>query len=174
LTIELRTAIPPRLRPLIGDYIFGCDDCQDVCPWNRPAAEASLDDFRPREGVLETPLTAWLALDEDEFRRRFAGSPIARAKRDGFLRNVCVALGNSGEESAVPALRRSLLEDAGTLVRAHAAWALGEIGGANARRALEESVDKETDPQVQQEINDALGQSQGENRVVRSNRRPAG
>lgn len=156
LTIELRTAIPLKLRPLIGDYIFGCDECQDVCPWNRHAAEARLDDFRPREGLLETPLAAWLALDEEGFRRRFAGSPIARAKRDGFLRNVCVAIGNRGDQSALPALRRTLLGDPSALVRAHAAWALGEIGSTAAAEALREADGEQADAAVQGEIAAAL------------------
>jgi epoxyqueuosine reductase len=156
LTIELRTAIPLELRPLVGDYIFGCDDCQDVCPWNRHAADSAIADFRPREGLLETALTDWLELDEEEFRRRFAGSPLARAKRDGFLRNVCVALGNRGDRSAVGSLGKSLRTDPAPLVRSHAAWALGRIGGEEARRLLTAAGDGETDARVRHEITVAL------------------
>jgi epoxyqueuosine reductase len=161
LTIELRTVIPRPLRPLVGDHIFGCDVCQDVCPWNRHAAATKLDDFHPREELMETPLAEWLELDEDEFRRRFAGSPIARAKRDGFLRNVCVALGNTGEPPAVNPLRRALLEDISAMVRAHAAWALGRIGGDGARSALEDAARNETDDGVGEEIRGALEDCHG-------------
>ena len=126
LTIELRGPIPVELRPAIGDWIFGCDICQDVCPWNRfapPAREARLHGRALAEWTLERFLT----LDQAGFDALFAGSPIRRARRSGFLRNVCVALGNRGEAAAVPALVRALEEDAEPLVRAHAAWALGQI-----------------------------------------------
>src|SRR5262249_43521302 len=113
--------------PSIGDWIFGCDVCQEVCPWNRfapPAHEARLH-ARALEGWT---LERFLALDEPGFRVMFAGSPIRRARRSGFARNVCVALGNRGEPEAIPALARALATDPEPLVRAHAAWALGEIG----------------------------------------------
>ena len=129
LTIELRGAIPVELRPLVGDWIFGCDVCQEVCPWNRfapPAREARLH-ARALEGWT---LERFLDLDDDAFMRAFEGSPIRRARRAGFLRNVCVALGNRREAAAVPALARALASDPEPLVRAHAAWALGEIGAA--------------------------------------------
>ncbi|TMQ70292.1 MAG: tRNA epoxyqueuosine(34) reductase QueG [Candidatus Eisenbacteria bacterium] len=142
LTIELRGPIPVELRPSVGDWIFGCDVCQEVCPWNRfapPAREARLH-ARPLEGWT---LERFLALDERAFDTLFAGSPIRRARRGGFLRNVCVALGNRGEAAAVPALARSLAEDAEPLVRAHAAWALGEIArriGAEAAACSVEEI----------------------------------
>jgi epoxyqueuosine reductase len=126
LTIELRGAIPLELRPAIGDWVFGCDVCQDVCPWNRfapPAREARLH-ARTLEGWT---LERFLTLHEAGFDGLFAGSPIRRARRAGFLRNVCVALGNRGEAAAAPALMRALSADPETLVRGHAAWALGEI-----------------------------------------------
>jgi epoxyqueuosine reductase len=126
LTIEHRGPIPIDLRPAIADWVFGCDLCQDTCPWNRfapPAREARL---HARE-LAGHSLEEFLALDEAGFRETFAHSPIRRAQRSGFLRNVCVALGNRGEASAIPALLRALSDDAEPLVRGHAAWALGEI-----------------------------------------------
>lgn len=126
LTIELRSAIPRDLRPLIGDWIFGCDVCQDVCPWNRfapPAREARLHARSLGEWTLER----FLDLDEDGFRTLFADSPIRRARREGFLRNVCVALGNRGDVAAMVPLARALSGDVHPLVRGHAAWALSEI-----------------------------------------------
>ena len=127
LTIEHRGAIPRELRRSIGDWVFGCDVCQEVCPWNRfapPAHEARLH-ARSLEGWT---LERFLELDEPGFTVLFAGSPIRRARRGGFVRNVCVALGNRGEPGAVPALARALAADPDPLVRGHAAWALGEIG----------------------------------------------
>jgi len=127
LTIELRGPIPRDLRRLVGDWIFGCDVCQDVCPWNRfapPAREARLHARRFDGWSLET----FLGMDDATFRTVFADSPIRRARREGFLRNVCVALGNRGDADAVPALLASLRTDPAPLVRMHAAWALGEIG----------------------------------------------
>ena len=158
LTIELRSAIPRSLRPLVGDYIFGCDECQEVCPWNRHAAEARLEDYRPRDGVLDTPLVEWLGIDEASFRRRFSGSPIHRAGRDGFLRNVCVALGNRRDAEAVPHLAETLTVDPSALVRAHAAWALGRLPGGSARLALRRAHERERDEEVRVEIEAALNE----------------
>jgi epoxyqueuosine reductase len=125
LTIELRGAIPVELRPLIGSRIFGCDDCLEVCPWNRFAKTANT--LRLDRGDLHNPdLIEWMGLTEDEFRARFAGTPIARIKRRGLLRNVAVALGNVGDESAIPALQRAL-GDPEPLVREHAGWAVARI-----------------------------------------------
>ena len=127
LTIELRGPIPVELRPLVGDWVFGCDVCQEVCPWNRfapPAREARL---HARE-LADWTMERFLSVDEAGFRDLFAASPIRRTGRAGFLRNVCVALGNRGESAAAPALERTLARDPDPLVRAHAAWALGEIG----------------------------------------------
>jgi len=139
LTIELRGPIPVELRPMIGDWVFGCDSCQEVCPWNRfapPAREARLH-ARSLEGWT---LERFLMLDDDGFAALFAGSPIRRAQRSGFLRNVCVALGNRGDAAAVPALIRALAGDPEPLVRGHAAWALGEIGRRIGAEAAECSV----------------------------------
>jgi len=126
LTIELKGSIPVSLRPLIGSRIYGCDDCLAACPWNKFARAAGDDAVRPRADLTAPDLIALLALDEEQFRRRFARSPIKRAKRRGLLRNVCVALGNIGDARAVPALQAAL-HDPEPLVREHAAWALEQI-----------------------------------------------
>jgi epoxyqueuosine reductase len=123
LTIELKGPIPVELRPLIGDHLFGCDDCLEVCPWNRFAQQSSVHEFQQRE---MPPLTEFLSWDESKFRQFFQGTPILRIKRRGFLRNVCVVLGNTGDETVLPALTRAL-NDAESLVREHAAWAVEQI-----------------------------------------------
>ncbi len=157
LTIELKGPIPRDLRPLMGAHIFGCDICQDVCPYNlKNAAMTAEAAFQPREGLHAPELIPLLDLTEAEFRRRFRGSPITRAKRRGFLRNVCVALGNLRDARAVPALARALREDPEPLVRAHAAWALGRIGTPEACAALEGSLPRETDAAVRSEIAEAV------------------
>ena len=127
LTIELKGSIPVELRPLIGSRIYGCDDCLAACPWNKFARAAADDAVRPRADLTAPDLIALLLLDDDGFRRRFARSPIKRAKRRGLLRNVCVALGNIGDARAAPALRRAADSDPEPLVREHAAWALEQI-----------------------------------------------
>ncbi len=124
LTIELKGAIPRPLRPLIGNRIYGCDDCLAVCPWNRFAAEAHAA-YAPREA--EPPLLAELAtLDDAGFRARFSGSPVKRIGRARFLRNVAVAIGNSGLPALLPAAR-CLAADPEPLVAGHALWALGRL-----------------------------------------------
>jgi epoxyqueuosine reductase len=174
LTIELRGSIPLELRPLMGNLIFGCDICQQVCPVNHVAerrlglrAGASKgstqpvqfhphQEFRPRPATGGSPeLIPLLSLTEEQFRERFRRSPIRRTKRRGLLRNVCVALGNSGDPQAIPALIGAL-HDIEPLVRGHAAWALGRIGGLEAQKALEQALSEEEDEEVQQEIRYAL------------------
>ncbi|HYB74690.1 MAG TPA: tRNA epoxyqueuosine(34) reductase QueG [Candidatus Sulfotelmatobacter sp.] len=157
LTIELKGAIPRELRPLVGAHVFGCDICQDVCPYNaKNKAFAAEPAFDPRPGLRAPELIPLLGLTEAEFRRRFAGSPLTRPKRRGFLRNVCVALGNLKDPQAVPALARALREDAEPLVRGHAAWALGRIGTPEALQALEEASRREADAAVRSELAEAL------------------
>ena len=175
LTIELKGPIPHELRPAMGNWIFGCDLCQVVCPWNRRFARpARLAAFRPRPDMTAPKLLDLLALDEDGFRRRFRNSPVQRAKRRGLLRNVCVALGNWGDPLAVPGLVEAL-NDSEPLIRGHAAWALGQIGqrpevrgqkaevrgqrsdvGGVIWKALKTRHASELDGFVQNEINHAL------------------
>ncbi len=155
LTIELRDSIPKELRPQMGNLIFGCDICQEVCPWNSKAKQTAESAFYPRTGNLAPKLLSLVNMTQTEFSRRFKGSPIKRAKRKGFLRNVLVAIGNWGSRSAVPSLEKALLDDE-SLIRGHAAWALGQIGGKHAKKALENQFTCETDPDVISEIQDAL------------------
>ena len=161
LTIELRGVIPRSLRPLIGNRIFGCDDCQDVCPWNRFAVETAEQGFHPAAGNLMPELAALAGLSSEEFRRRFRNSPVSRAKRDGFVRNVVVALGNSGTPAAVPPLAGAMADES-PLVRLHAAWALGRLGTPEALEVLEASRAHEPDSGVLSEIAAALPPAPGD------------
>ena len=155
LTIELRGPIPRDLRPLIGDWIFGCDICQEVCPVNRKAEPAAPPAFGAAFGVGARPeLLPLLSLSDEEFKQRFAHTPLKRAGRSGLLRNVCVALGNLADPEAVPALAGALGDD-DPLVRGHAAWALGQIGGAEARRLLSVQRAREADAWVIEEVAEA-------------------
>ena len=161
LTIENRGAIPPELRPLIGDWIFGCDICQDVCPVNRKArvGQAYEELTRDAEGRARPELIELLSLDDDGFRERFRQSAVLRAKPEGMRRNVCVALGNIADPETVGPLTRVLRDDASPIVRGHAAWALGRIGGADAVAALEDARSLETDTSALEEIAAALGEA---------------
>jgi epoxyqueuosine reductase len=159
LTIEHRGAIPIELRPAIGARIFGCDDCQEACPWNRFATPAALPEFAERPDQQAPELIPLLALDEASFRERFAGTALRRAGRDRFVRNAAVALGNVGDHRAVPALARTLEGDPDPHVRGHAAWALGRIGGSAAAAALGIALERERDPEARREIGYALGVS---------------
>jgi epoxyqueuosine reductase len=129
LTIELQGAIPVELRPALGNRIYGCDDCLAVCPWNRFAREGSLMAPHRRADLTAPDLAGLLTLDEPAFKARFAGTPILRAKRRGFLRNVCVALGNVGDPGALAALQRAA-SDPEPLIAEHAAWASRQIEAA--------------------------------------------
>jgi epoxyqueuosine reductase len=156
LTIEHRGSIPVELRPLMGNRVYGCDICQEVCPWNerftRPAREEA---YRAREGLdgpsLVELATALLEADDEGFRERFRGSPLTRAGRPGLLRNVCVGLGNWRADDAVPVLVAAL-EDPEPLVRGHAAWALGQVASAAASEALAARLAVEDDDWVREEI----------------------
>ncbi|MDA1127200.1 MAG: tRNA epoxyqueuosine(34) reductase QueG [Chloroflexi bacterium] len=156
-TIENRGVIPLEMRPLIGDWIFGCDICQDVCPVNLKAEQPNLP-IPPAEAVGQSgqlPLAEILAMTEEEFRNRFQGTSIMRAKRVGLQKNACVALGNQRDESGVAALGTAL-KTADPLVRGHAAWALGQIATSEAIDALEQALASESDPYVQEETGAAL------------------
>jgi len=126
LTIELKGSIPIQLRPLVGDRIYGCDDCLDACPWNRFAKASNEIAFAARPAVAQMQLRDFLRLDEAGFRALFRDSPIKRIKRRGFLRNVCVALGNVGSENDLPFLEAAR-NDAEPLIAEHAAWAIDQI-----------------------------------------------
>ena len=129
LTIELRDQpIPADLREGVGQWLFGCDLCQDVCPWNRKAAASVEPAFQPRPDLHPADAIELLRLNEDEFDRRFGHTPLARPGRAGLLRNACIVLGNSGDARAVPALTEALA-DSEPLVRDAAAWALERLQG---------------------------------------------
>jgi epoxyqueuosine reductase len=156
LTIELKGPIPAELRPLMGTHIFGCDICQDVCPYNTRPKLTKEPGLHPRPGLHAPELIPLLELTEAAFKAKFQGSPILRAKRRGFLRNVCVALGNLRRREAVPALTKTLRSDPDALVRAHAAWALGQIGGPEAEAALCAALERESEPSVIEEADAAI------------------
>ena len=155
LTIELKERIPKALRAKMGNLIYGCDICQEVCPWNSKAVPTDDPAFQPRAGNFAPTLLSLIGMTQQEFSRRFKGSPIKRAKRRGFLRNVLVAVGNWGEQRAVPAIKKALTDDE-PLVRSHAAWALGQIGGTDAEQILQTQITVETEHEVITEIQDAL------------------
>ena len=157
LTIELKGAFPVDLRPQVDDWVFGCDICQQVCPWNQRFATSESDPaFAARPGLPDPDLIEELALSPEAFNEKFKGSPVKRTKRRGYLRNVAVALGSGADSSAIPALSRSLLNDPEPLVRAHAAWSLGQIGGKLAMEPLNQCADTEEDKLVSEEIQAAL------------------
>ena len=133
LTIEHKGAIPEEFRVAMGDRIYGCDDCLDACPWNRFARESREASFHAREAVFAHSLRDFLELDDEGFRRLFAKSPIKRIKRARFLRNVCVALGNTGDAADLPALERAAADE-DPLIAEHACWAIGEICGRDGGR----------------------------------------
>ncbi|MBE2221695.1 MAG: tRNA epoxyqueuosine(34) reductase QueG [Anaerolineae bacterium] len=163
LTIELKDWIPRELRPLMGNWIYGCDVCQEVCPFNRFAKLTAEAGFYPGDwrlesrdwGVVSPPLLEILALDEAGFRERFANSPVKRIKRERLVRNACVAAGNwgssAGSGQAVPILS-ALLADPNPLIRGHAAWALHQIGSDVAKTAVSQARLTETDEQVRLEM----------------------
>jgi len=126
LTIELKGSIPVKLRPLIGNRIFGCDDCLDACPWNRFARASRESAFSARRSTTGMSLQDYLKLSDAEFCELFKNSPIKRIKRRGFLRNICIALGNVGNLSDLPALERAAA-DSEPLIAEHAAWAIEQI-----------------------------------------------
>ncbi len=161
LTIEHRGPIPVELRSPMGNRVYGCDICQEVCPWNERFAEVGGEAaYSPRSELAGPSLVELaerlLGMSGKGFLREFSGSPVTRTRRKGLLRNVCVALGNWGVEEAVPTLV-SALSDTAPLVRGHAAWALGRVGSPAALDALSSRVADEVDPFVLNEIDLASG-----------------
>jgi epoxyqueuosine reductase len=168
LTIELRGPIPRDLRPLMGNWIFGCDVCQEVCPYNRDAAPASWPELQADPTRAAPDLLGLLALDEPAFRARYRGTPILRTKRRGLVRNACIAAGNcpawqtaqGGDPAPVVPALAALLTGPDPLVAGNAAWALGRLGGPAARRALSASraalTHSNADPWLREELELAL------------------
>ena len=160
LTIEEKGPIPLELRPQIENWVFGCDICQQVCPWNLRFAPTAFETytgesrFAAQPGRATPTLEDEMALTPEAFNLKFIGSPVKRTKRRGYLRNVAVALGNSKNLDAIPALRDAL-KDSEALIRSHAAWALGQIGGELAGQILEQALLNERDQTVRDEILDA-------------------
>ena len=150
LTIELKGVIPLEFRKAMGNHIYGCDDCQIVCPWNSFAVKTDEESFRARDGSFQ--LIELMRLNDEAFRKRFKKSPVKRTKRRGLLRNVAVALGNSGNLSAVGPLIDAL-SDHEPLIRAHVVWALGELLGKKALPILNKILTNEEEDIVKDEIN---------------------
>ncbi len=155
LTIELRESIPPKLRPAIGDRLFGCDACQEVCPFNRRSPCTTEPAFLPGAETNPVDLAPLFAMDDDAFRQRFRHTPLWRARRQGILRNAAIVLGNHPQADALPALVRGL-NDEQPLVRAAAAWALGHYREPTAQAALRQRLETETEASVREEIIAAL------------------
>ncbi len=155
-TIERRGSVPRGRREGNGEWIFGCDVCQDVCPWNRRFARTAPGPLvEPRPDLRGLDPVEVLSMTEWDFRERWSGTPLLRAKWEGMRRNACIVLGNRREAASVPALERALA-DADTVVRGHAAWALGRSGTEPARRALDDALAGEQDAGVREEIAEAL------------------
>jgi epoxyqueuosine reductase len=158
LTIELREAAPHELRPGLGDWLFGCDVCQEVCPWNRKSEPAQEPAFAPAAENNPVDLHELFQLDDDTFRRRFRHTPLWRAKRRGILRNAAYVLGNQRQAASMPALQQGL-NDGEPLIRGACAWALGRIATVEATQALQQRLAVETDPEVLEELRLALGKA---------------
>lgn len=163
LTIEYQGYIPAPIRPLMGNRIFGCDDCQAICPWNRRATPPEPDLLAPRGENIFPGLASLFALDEDAFRARFRKSPVKRTGRAGLLRNVAIAMGNSADSGFIQPLLGAL-SDAEPLVRGHSAWALGRLAKTDGSRrmeimsAIQQALASEGDVQVAEELRTALDQ----------------
>ena len=147
LTIELREDIPEEFRPSMGNLIYGCDICQDVCPWNRKSPVSAVEEFKPKEPNRSPELRELARMSADDFRERFRGSAIKRARWRGLMRNLAVAMGNTRSPDMIPELR-SLLNTDDPMVRRHAAWALAQIGTPEAIKALRHRKEKEFDQET--------------------------
>lgn len=158
LTIENKGEIPTELRSQMGNWIFGCDICQQVCPWNiRFASLAPDPDLQARPGVPQPDLQEEIHHTPETFNHKYKGSSVKRSHRRGLLRNVAVAMGNIADPACLPDLIQVLQREPEALVRGHAAWAIGQIGGKQARQALDQSLRSEPDQFVLKEIRSALG-----------------
>jgi epoxyqueuosine reductase len=155
-TIEHRGALPLEAREMVDDWVFGCDICQEVCPWNTVPEGADHPDLRLPEARRELDLAGLLRLSRDEYVERFRGSPMKRAKLEGLQRNAAVAMGNRRHPRYLAPLAEALAEGE-PVVRAHAAWALGRMATPEALRALEEAWESEQDHGVREEIQAACG-----------------
>jgi epoxyqueuosine reductase len=160
LTIENKGGIDADLRAKMDAWIFGCDVCQTMCPWNERFAANDGDAAFSREHQY-LPLESELELSVRDFNTKFKNSAVQHTKRRGYLRNVAVALGNARKPTSVPALKTVLNNEREPLVRGHAAWALGQIGGQAASAALRDAATAETDGWVREEIEAALGRIRG-------------
>ena len=156
LTIELSASIPRELREPAGTWLFGCDVCQEVCPWNHCAPISAMQALHPLPGMNPVELEGLFSLDEAAFRERFRATPLWRSKRRGLLRNAAIVLGNKPHEAAIPGLVRGL-NDAEPVVREACAWALGRYRVEPARAALRERLAIEEDGEVRREIERPLG-----------------
>ncbi len=157
LTIEEKASIPIELRPFISNWLFGCDLCQLVCPWNQRFASTTKDPaFQPRPFLDKPDIESFLTLNADTWQQPLRGSPLLRPKRRGLLRNAVIVAGNIGNPTAIPSLINALIYDPEPLVRGHAAWALGRIGGVHAIQALTQAKKLEAEKTVINEIETAL------------------
>ncbi len=160
LTIEIRGRIPPERRADLGDWVFGCDICQEVCPWNRKSAPVEDGAFQTGRHLEERTLADLVRLDERSFAAELGPTPLERPRRRGLVRNALIVAANTQDDRALGAAIEKL-EDDDPVVRGAAAWALGRAGGAGARRALERAREGETDIEARTEIESALDGASG-------------
>ena len=155
LTIENRNEIPEEFTGKLENRMFGCDICQQVCPWNRHAPLSEEPTFQPRDESNPTSLVELFDLNDEQFRQRYRHTPLWRTRRRGILRNAAIVLGNQKYAAAVPALTRGL-GDEEPMIRGASAWALGQIGGNAAKKSLQTRREQEEEPKVASEIHAAL------------------
>ncbi len=155
LTIELKGAIPVDLRAGVGEWMFGCDLCQDVCPWNGKAPRSACEVFQPLSDLNPAEPLRILRMDREQFQQRFKGTPLERPGFDGIRRNAMIVIGNRGDERAIPALIDAI-RDPSPMIRGTAAWALGKFDQDSARQALQSACASESDEEVLNEIRAAI------------------